>query len=565
MTVCMLLSVSSAVFAADSKTYGPYEYDDIAVASGPSEILESVSAPKWQKNFYNVLNKVANMILDLINMLYPNPKTVVPMSDYDDSLYLTGREVVRRSAADGASWRVGYASASIVPDDFAPDEYYIGRSLLNIKAVGVNDDNRVRVTAIDDGTGDGMVIFAVTDGLGVTAGDTLAVRRAVLDWADAAGIKICSINLGATHSHTALDTQGVATESIYKILTGAGKNVLGVTEDPKLDAAERFKLFYVNAVISAVKAAVADMREGRLFYSSVDCSDIVVDKRGLVDTDKIPDIAVFRFDPDDGSAGVYIADVPCHPTSFDSGLKLLSADYIYYAEQRIEQRTGYRFQFMQGASGMLTRNNTGINESALPEDERVGATTRYTGKVFGDRIVDGAQNAEELSAVLNVRFSTFMLRPENGILRLALKSQLVNDTAYKKSILPNDIYIPIEMGYIEFGSRAALCLFPVELYPEVFYGTSIINGGDYAAVSWSGETFDYPVPAELAPRDGIDMFAAHLMNDSLGYCVPDPDFAFLGHIIIDGNADESLSLGGHTASQIVTEFAALMRAVKDAA
>ena len=115
----------------------------------------------------------------------------------------------------------------------------------------------------------------------------------------------------------------------------------------------------------------------------------------------------------------------------------------------------------------------------------------------------------------------------------------------------------LEEGYVELGGRVGLCLFPVELYPEVFCGTQTYTK-DYAAVSWDGGDWTQPVPARLAPRGGIDMYAVHLCNDSLGYCVPDNNFAFFGHIIADEVADEVLSLGKHTASAVVNGFKELM-------
>jgi hypothetical protein len=456
---------------------------------------------------------------------------------------------------------MGYASASLVPPDFEPGKYYIGRSLTNMLAEGVYDDCRVRVTALDDGTDGGMVIFAVVDGLGVTGGDTLAVRRAVLDWAKEKGLPVAAVNLSATHTHTGLDTQGVASESIYKLLTGSIRNLFGIRNEKKLENAERFKAYYVSTVIGAVKAAVADMRPGRLYYTSLDLGENIVDKRGLVDADRIPATPVLRFDPADGSAGIYMADVPCHPTAFDSKYRLASGDFVYYTEMRIEEKTGRRFQFFQGAAGMLTRHNTGVNEGALPEEERMGASLRNTGRIFADRILAAEAGMEELPPVLNARYSTALVKPTNGVLLLALKAGLVNEPACRTGLLPNEISVVTELGYVELGARLGLCLFPVELYPEVFYGTDIINHGDYAAVSWTGKNETAPVPAALAPRPGIDMAAVHLTNDSLGYCVPDADFAFLGHILGDDNADEVLSLGKGTAAAVTGQFAALMESI----
>ena len=555
----LLFSTLSTTGLAAAQTYGPYEYDSFVEPDAPDdEVVPSASMNRVQKTFYNVLNGVADVLLRLICGVYVSPRSWKNVREFDGSGFLPGRKTYAASAAEGNKWRVGYGSRSIIPTDFESGKYYIGRDLLVNHPIGIADDNRVRAAAFDDGSGEGLVIFAAVDALGVTRADTLSVRARILDWAAKENVAIASVNLSATHSHSALDAQGVATESIYKILTNGWKSLLNIQKDKKLADAEAFKVFYLNAVTEAMKEAVLDMREGTLSYARVDTSYYAHDKRGLIAPEDLPDAAVFRFDPADGSAGVYFADIACHPTSFSASNHLLTADYIHYMEQRVAEKTGYRFLFVQGASGQVSRRNVSVQEEKLPEEERLGATTRYLGKVMADLVL-GAKT-EELPAVLNVKHTQFLYTPSNYLLALAVKSELVNDQVYT-SHLGTKLYVVMEEGYVEFGGRAALCLFPVELYPEVFYGTGIINGGNYAAVSWEGTDWNYPVPANLAPRRGIDMYALHLCNDSLGYCVPDNNFAFLGHIIGDEIADEVLSLGKKTASTVVTEFEKLMQSI----
>ncbi|MBQ6421266.1 MAG: hypothetical protein IJK02_09355 [Clostridia bacterium] len=561
LLAAVLLIVPLTQTSAET-VWGPYEYDAITgTGETKADLLPSVGFSKAQKQGYELLNGLANAFLKVFNALYVNPRGVKSADAFDGSVYPSGRDAYRTSPDEGAGWKAGFASASLVPPDFEPGKYYIGRSLTNMPAEGVYDDCRVRAAAVDDGAGEGPVVFAVVDGLGVTGGDTLEVRKAVLDWAEANGIRISAVNLSATHTHTGLDTQGVATESIYKLLTGSIRNLFNIRGEKRLENAERFKAYYVKTVTETVKAAIEDMRPGTLSYKAVDLSANIMDKRGLVDTADIPLTPVFRFDPADGTQGIYIADIPCHPTSFDSSYHLVSADYVYYTEMRIKEKTGYSFLFFQGAAGMLTRKNTGVNAGALPEEERMGANVRNTGRIFADRILAACADMETLPPVLNVRYSTSLFSPTNGVLLLALKAGLVNEPAYRTGLSPNDISVVLELGYVEFGGRVGLCLFPVELYPEVFYGTSIINGGDYAAVSWTGKEETNPVPAALAPRAGVDLFAVHLTNDSLGYCVPDADFAFLGHILGDDNADEVLSLGKGTAKAVTEQFADLMGSI----
>ena len=184
LVTALLVSVFAATAAA--RTYGPYEYDAITDTSeGASDRLESVSFSPAKKRGYEILNGLANAFLQVFNGLYINPREIPAAKKLDMSGYLPGRTEYRTAPAENAGWRMGYASKTLVPPDFEPGKYYIGRSLTNMLAEGVYDDCRVRATALDDGTDGGIVIFAAVDGLGVTGGDTLAVRKAVLDWAAA--------------------------------------------------------------------------------------------------------------------------------------------------------------------------------------------------------------------------------------------------------------------------------------------------------------------------------------------------------------------------------------------
>ncbi|MBR1812083.1 MAG: hypothetical protein IJ766_10640 [Clostridia bacterium] len=560
LSILLLFSAMHVgVFAADH-AYGPYDYAEYWETSERSAV-KSASMSKLQKGFYNVLNHVANVLLRMVCAFYPNPSDWKDIDAFDGDGYLPGRQTYATEAAQTNVWRLGYASRTIIPDDFESGKYYIGRDLTRRLAKGINDDNRVRAVALDDNSGEGIVVFAAVDALGVTSADTLNVRKTVLAWAENLNIKVAAVNLSATHSHSAIDAQGVATESIYKLLTGGLKNAVGIEESLMLKNAEKFKSYYVNAVTCAVEDAILSMQPGQLYYGSVDSRDLIEDKRGLIDAAELPDFAVFKFVPDNGAAGTYIADIACHPTAFSADHGLFSGDYIFYLEQRLQEKTGGNFLFLQGASGKISRSGN-VNTEKLPAQERMGATSRYMGKTFADAILAAEPSFETLSPVLNVKYTNFTLKPENYILILAVKARLVNNQVYKTGKMPNDIAIVLEEGYVELGGRVGLCLFPVELYPEVFLGTQIINGGDYTAVSWDGGDWDYPAPVDMAPREGIDMVAVHLTNDSLGYCLPDNNFAFLGHILGDGIADETLSLGQHTASQVVTEFQKLMDSIQ---
>lgn len=556
LSILLLFSTTIISTSAADAEYGPYDYDSIAQPMEPSKLIDSATMAPIEKMFYNALNKVANALLKVVCTLYPNPGDWKDISEYDPANFTPGRETYATEAAEGNVWRLGYGSESIIPTDFAAGKYYIGRDMSKRLAQGINDDNRVRAIALDDNSGEGIVVFAAVDSMGITSADTLAVRALVSDWAKEQGIQIAALNLSATHSHSALDAQGISTEFAHKVLTAPIRNLLEIKADRKLTNANNFKKYYIEQAAKAIKSAITDMREGELYYASIASGDYTKDKRGLIKSENMPPIAMLKFVPADGSKGVYVADISCHPTTFKASNGLLSSDYIYYLEQRIKEKTGYRFLFMQGSSGQISSTRTNLDTSKLPEDEVLGASTRYVGRLFADLLLS-ADNGEmeKLDPVLNAKYTSFTYEPTNYILLLAVKARLVNNDIYKSGDSANDIAIVMEEGYVELGNRVGFGIFPVELYPEVFFGADIIQN-----VSWDGTEWTYPVPADLAP-EGVDMFPLPLMNDSLGYCVLDNNYAFLGHILGDNIADETLSLGKNTASTVVTEFEKLMKGI----
>ena len=69
------------------------------------------------------------------------------------------------------------------------------------------------------------------------------------------------------------------------------------------------------------------MESGSLYYDSIDASEFIKDKRGLVSKEDIPEIASLYFVPDSGSEDTYIADITCHPTSFSASNGLVACGH----------------------------------------------------------------------------------------------------------------------------------------------------------------------------------------------------------------------------------------------
>lgn len=503
------------------------------------------------KVFYNSLNKVVEGLVKMISAIIPAPKSWINKADYDDSDVLKGRSVYATEAKEGNEWSLGYASRSLVPADIDEGKYYLGRDLTNRMAQGVYDDMRIRVAAIDDGSGEGLTVIGAIDALGVNSTDIRAIREGVLKAFENTGVKISGINIMSTHSHSALDTQGVSTEFFYKLFTASYVNLFNIKNQDRLKNADYFKNYFIEQSVIAVTEAINAMEPGKLYFSEVDVSQYVRDKRGLIAKEDIPKVASMKFVPASGEASTYLTDFSCHPTSFSAGNGLVSSDYIYFLDKYIAAHdNGAHLVFFQGALGQLSRDGLEVDTSSMSEWDAKGASTKAYGEKFGELVL-AADYSEELAPVLNEKHATIWLYPTNSILLLACKINLVNQQVFYDGLKK---CIASETGYIEFGHRVGFALFPGEFYPETFWGHEII--GD---TTWDGTQWPYETPHNAIP--GVDIYCVSLANDATGYVLTDDNFAFMGHIIGDGIADETLSAGKHQGSYQIGEFYKLIESL----
>lgn len=544
MLLCLTLLFSGSAFAA-----GAVEtQSEVNVAADAGDAIV--------KGFYDTLNVVVEMLVKVICTLYPNPKSWDVIENYDSEEigFLEGRDAYQTSAAVTNKWSLGYSSRSLVPEDIDCGKYNLGRDLMNKYAEGVYDDMRIRVSAIDDGSGEGIVVLGAIDALGVTSTDIRTIRKGVLAYYEDLDVDIASINIVATHSHSALDTQGVSTGFFTKLALAGVYNILGIEGSyPGLEKADEFKEYFINQSMVAVINAVDDMEEGRLFYDTADCSEIIHDKRDLIAREDIPETAVLYFVPDSGTEDTYIADISCHPTSFSASNGLVSSDYIWHLDNYIKAETGANFIMMPGAIGQLSRD-IDVDETGLSEWEAKGASAKTLGEAFGKFIL-ACDFSEELAPVLNVKHREIFIEPENSILTLACEINLVNNRVFTTGPAYTSPVMATELGYLEFGNRVGFALFPGEFYPETFWDDEITNG-----TSWDGTQWPYDSLGESV--EGVDVHCVSLANDAIGYVLTDNNFAFMGHIIGEEIADEVLSVGKHTGSFLVEEYYSLLDDMK---
>lgn len=532
------------VSAADVSSQSAVALQEESVGDGIMKVL------------YNALNVVCEALVSTICKIYPNPKNWQKMSEYDSDEvgFMAGRENYQTEAGENNKWSLGYGSKSIVPEDIADEKYYIGRDLTVRIAKDVYDDNRIRVAAIDDNSGEGVVIMGAVDSLGVTSADIRTMRKAIIEYCEEKDIKVASINISATHSHSALDTQGVATEFFRKLAGAFWANLVGSNAElPGLEVAAEFKEFFVKQSIVALKEAIDNMEEGEMYFAEVDTSAHMHDKRDLIAREDLQKTAVLHFVPDaEDSNGTYIADISCHATSFSASNGYITGDYIYYLDKFIREETGDNTIMVAGALGQVSRD-VEYSEEGMDPYEALGAESDALGKAFGKLILEGEY--KKLDPVLNATHKEIFIQPENSILVLACEIKLVNNKVFYDGLLFKDFYMPSEIGYVEFGNEVAFALFPGELYPEVFLGNDITGG-----VTWDGTEWQYDDLSDEV--EGVKTYAVSLANDALGYAVTDNNFAFMGHIIGEEIADEVLSIGKHIASFYVSNYLEMIEEMK---
>ncbi len=549
----------------------------------------------------NVLNVLTQALLRGVLDAFADPVNWKNIEDYNaeaENIYF-GRDTYQTQAQANAEWKLGYASASVLPDDVGETKYSVGRSLVitsffggvpmrGATAESVLDDQRVRVIAVDDGTGEGAVIIAVIDGIGVGSGTIRAIREKLTPYVESG--KVSSINISATHSHTALDTQGVSTPFIYALIAGLSRNA---KENPEKYPTynDTFMENLVDTSAETIETAINNMEPGKLYYDTADASGFVYDKR--YEVEDVPPVGILRFDPTNAqSKETYLANISCHPTIANSKNCAVSADYIYYLDKNF-QMAGHNFIFVQGAVGQLSASDGASvisNEElaeriddydiTIDEEYRSGIESRVRQMIgladdFSSLILSAkADGEEELAPVINAKHQEITFTTSNYLLRLACQMKLVDNVIYRSGDGVDEVMLPSEVGYVEFGNRMAFGLYPAELYPEVFHGD--VTGADE---SWSGEEWTYDSMPDYVKKNlsaNIDLYAMCFANDYIGYVVPDTYYAFFGHIIPMGDntawgggntgndevMDEILSAGKGTASNIVETFQTLIDNIK---
>lgn len=537
----------------------------------------------------SVLDGIVTALLTGLNAIVPDNKNFVNVSDYKNEYFYEGTDTMLDAPSANAAWHLGYAKASLVPADWQTKDYYLGGFIsiengMSNKVEEVIDDMQARVIAVSDGSGRGISIFANIDSIGFANGDIKTIRK-YLEEMDL-GVEINSINVSSTHCHSCIDTQGLWTDLFSKLGKNFIKSYLPFTEmENGVDG--EFIEFLCRTVAETMKRAINDMNAGTMRYAVKTLNGgYFNNKNRKSSTAEMYDMTRLIFRPFDSNATpTMLVNIAAHPdiaglavNDRDNG-RQLSGDYVYYLGETIEQ-AGYNFMFVNGAIAGIYAGR-GLTNDNVPMERRYEQSERY-GREMGnialnltntydyinanadwDTINKEMQAAGEsytlwfedwtpvsevlLAPVLNIKLSTARIKVTNPLIKLVAKLQLANYAVIKDGC---NYYIDTEIGYMEMG-KLKVALMPGEIVQDLVAG----GGSLTAEGSYTGKDFGYKTIRELF---GEDTICFGLMNDAIGYVVPDNDYSLA---IVDDHYQELISLGKVTASSIMKAFAELAKSL----
>lgn len=441
----------------------------------------------------------------------------------------------------GEYFTCGFGKSVLTPDDVKFRKYFIAGYESNNPAQGVLDDMYARAVYIDDNTGRGGFIMCSVDAVGISRKDINRIRKLVIESKKIPSLK--SINICATHSHSAIDTQGLWGEKLFS----CGRDE---------DFMRRLRKLTAEAIIKAYENRL----DGRMFYSVKKTDDLQYDCRTPDTYDS--NITRIRFESFDGKKNIHIINFASHAELLGSETKNISADFPAYMIKEIEENNeNCDAVFINGAIGGMIS----AKEIKLVYREKIDcqAYTKEFGKNLGE-IVNSLTEETEIAPIINVKSTPVSIPASNYVLILArLLGVLNNDISRDRKSGVASIFS--EVGYLELGEKEiGMFLIPGELFPELFNG-EFLNEKESA----NGRKADYNILCNQG--NAKHKFVVGLCNDELGYIIPDNDF-FLdsklpyingGHDKFDRNHyEETNSTGPNTARTLLEATEKLIKSAQ---
>lgn len=553
-------------------------------------------ADMFSRNFVKAISKFSNGL--------PEP---VVNSEADDVSSVTQKDLITE-ATKNSKWVLGYSQKSILPDDILTREYCIG-GVTRLPArfpTGVLDDIRVRAICLGTTTGE-LTVFAAVDCIGLSNRCIRIIRQRLADFC--AENNIASINISSTHTHSSIDTMGIWGR-IIEVFRNNRKVLIKGEGELMNSCDEEYLEFLYSKVIEAIKEAVADKKEGKLFKAYMGNSseksvseDSPLKERGIKGYvwdrrqpfDCSCQLLRLRFVPDDKNAKeTVLVNFGAHPyinSMSEEGKgtgENISGDFVYSLCEYLESAGKnaiffngpiaavyptrlyadvYTFENQAKAVGnelgritlAMTKSNEEIYNDELLSPESYEAQSiifkdresfyKKWVEAKGDEIIEEV----ELTPSICLKTKEVPLKVGNPIFELISKCRVGNYTVAKSD---NKQYESVtEIGVLELGNTLKIAFIPGEIEPDILSGSSSLK----KEFAFSGEDFPEKSLKEVLEYEDLTVFG--LTNDACGYIIPDNDFSmmFLGsnkfmQKLFGNHYLEIFSFGKETASTIVKAF-----------
>lgn len=501
------------------------------------------------KSLYNVADQLIDVILKGLNKKIPAVQ-FEKKENFTSEMFFEGMEDYLSTPAANAVWSLGYGSASLQTGDELDGKHYVGGSLSFPKtkaATAIYDDQRVRVIAVNDGSGRGTVVFASLDAFGLSYPDVRGIRKELADFATANNI--VGINISVLHQHSCVDTFGMNGDLLKMIFTNPALNVINNTfgTDYKLlnGQNESFMEHLYDVTVDSIKQAVNSMTTGKMYYSEIEAGEFIHDKREPMVYDT--KIHRFRFVPDNGTKETWLCNMAIHCVGNGAAGTAITGDYPYYIEQEVN-KAGANYIQIQGAELAITTSHSSLD---IPEGTPRLESLKIYGTALGKHIVESDAAETEVAPLLNYRMKEYTVPVTNQILAFAGKLGALTNKVVATDDNNTELEVVTELGYLEFGTELAVAVIPGELEPAIAYG-----GYLDAENSWTGTDFDYPTLQEIVGADK-ELLVFGLTNDQIGYILEDNDYSS----ILSGVNEEIVATGCSAGSTTINAFEELVDSI----
>lgn len=553
-----------------------------------SDFFTSKKFVRFTENaLYGIVGKFADSLND--------GPSFINASEYDSRYFYGGNEKFRKTVSKKSFWSLGYAIADLTPYDYLERDYYLGGYLtpdnkFNNRIQSIIDKMQCRIIALDDNSGNGTSFFATIDCIGTGNTDIKLIRRRFADLMkyNHPEAKIASVNVFSTHAHSCVDTQGLWTDTISKVLHNKKKNKKGKGTYVQ-GADSEFMYALATKVAYGLLKAYEDMTPGTITLAQKDIGSTYFNNKNRKSaTSLVTLLTRLVFTPDDKEkTPTIIATMGAHPdvaglpTSDGHGTgRDLCGEYIYYMGETIN-KAGYNFMFFNGAICAIYMSCGATDDGVtLPhrydKSIRFGrelgkitlALTKTEAEIKDDSLLynenEIVREAEEAKAngcvyslwcenwvpvketvvkpLLNIKLKEVNLCVTNPLIQAVGK---LNLASYKVLRETDGTYsIVTEIGYIEIGKNLSIVMVPGE------FCSDLLCGGESLKAEGSFNETDFPYPP-LTEIFGKNLIAFGLANDAIGYIVPDNDYV-LGEFA--NHYHELIGVGKNTGSTIIKAF-----------